>query len=52
MHYKALTEIFLLSVVMPSVESDKLHKKVLLLPLMISATADMKFVTTRHHHHC
>jgi len=27
MHHKALTEIFLLNVVMPSVESDKLHKE-------------------------
>ena len=67
-HYKVLTKIFLLNIVILSVESNKSRNngctviiKVLVIIIIIIIividdycyyTVNMKVVTTTHHHHC
>ena len=48
-HYEALTKIFLLNIIILSVESNKSHNNDC---LMITATVDVKVMTTTHCHHC
>ena len=49
MHYKVLTEIVLLNVVLLPVESNRSYNNNC---IVIIDTVDVKVVTAAHHHHC
>ena len=51
-HYKVLTKIFLLNVVLLSGASNKSHSNGCIVMIMITTAIKLKVVTVTQHHHC